>query len=79
MFGFLSGLDPETQGRILENWNKMLKEHKEKENRKKKELEEKEKKDKLFKFIRNNPPKSFKDMMICGQIMAKYGNPYEVK
>jgi len=76
MFGFLSGLDNETQQKIIENWNKMLKEHKEKENNKKKEFE---KKDKIFKFIRENPPKSFKDIMICSQIMAKYGNPYEVK
>lgn len=78
MFGFLSGLDSDTQKRIIENWSTMLKEQKEKENKKKKELEEKENKKKIFKFVRENPPKSFKDIMIYGQIMAKYGNPYEV-
>tara|TARA_B100000886_G_C20260680_1_gene422755 strand:+ start:522 stop:728 length:207 start_codon:yes stop_codon:yes gene_type:complete len=67
MFGFLSGLDADTQKRIIENWSIMLKEQKDKENKKK-----------IFKFIRENPPKSFKDIMIHGQIMAKYGNPYEV-
>jgi len=40
MFGFLSGLDNETQQKIIENWNKMLKEHKEKENNKKKKKKE---------------------------------------
>ena len=80
MFGFLNGLDTKTQTKIIENWNKMLKKSKEKE-RVKKEKEEKERKEtadkeKMFKFIRENPPRSFKDIMICGQIMAKYGNPY---
>ena len=43
MFGFLSGLDADTQKRIIENWSTMLKEQKEKENKKKKRIRRKRK------------------------------------
>ena len=88
MLGFLSGLDAESQKRIIENWAKMQKKHKEEEAKRKEEeakqkekeeakQKEEEEKQKLFKFIRENPPKSFKDIMMYGNFISKYGNPYQ--
>jgi len=60
MFMFLNLCSPESQEKILQNWNRMLKEHKQKEE--------------TLKFIRENPPITFKDMYIYGNLMSKYGD-----
>ena len=74
MFMFLSSCDPETQKKILENWNNMRKSYDEKIKEEKRKAEEKENDDKIIKFKRENPPVSFKDMIVYSQLLQKYGD-----
>ena len=60
---FLNYCDAETQERILKNINNMMKKQKEKEEHAK-----------LIKFVQENPPKSFKDMIIFSNLYQIYGS-----
>ena len=71
---FLSSCDPETQKKILQNWNNMRKSYEEKIKEEKRKAEEKEKDEKIIKFMRENPPVSFKDMIVYSNLMRKYGD-----
>ena len=75
MFSILSGLPPEVSEKIAQNWIKMQKEHQEKIKKQKEEelkkQKQEEEEEKMYEFIRKNPPKTFKDMMIMGPYIAK--------
>ena len=45
-----------------------------KNKRRKRKGEEKENDDKIIKFMRENPPVSFKDMIVYSNLMSKYGD-----
>ena len=42
------------------------------ENKKKEDLKKKEEQEKLMEFIRKNPPKTFKDIMITSPFISEY-------
>lgn len=71
MFMFLNQLPIEQQEKFLENLNNMRKKGIEEIERKKREAE---KEARIIKFMRENPPVTFKDMYIYGNLIAKYGD-----
>ena len=76
MFMFLNQLPIEQQEKFLENLNNMRKKGIEEIERKKREAE---KEARIIKFMRENPPVTFKDMYIYGNLMANYGDKIFLK
>ena len=78
-FSFLSYLPKEQQTKIIDNWVKMRKDYEIKQKKleierieKEKENKKLEQQEKIIQYLRENPPTTFRDMMVAGPFMAEY-------